>query len=66
MKVFLHISNCETTPFIGKNSQSNPLGHLIISCGMFVLVHVVENVCNIIVCEVLFSCFKLSLVTLSI
>lgn len=42
------------------------LGHLIMSCGMFVLIRVVEDICIIIVCEILFSCLKLSLVTLSI
>lgn len=68
VKVVLHISMFEITPFISKNSQSRfswVWGLLVIGCGMLVQIHVVEDASIVTVGEVLLSCLKLSLVTVS-
>lgn len=66
VKVVLYISILKSLLLLVKIFSPNSPGHLVISCGIFVQIHVVEDVSNAIVCEVLFSCLKLSLVTLSI
>lgn len=67
VKVVLHVSVVEITPFIGKNSQSRfswVWAHLVIAMVRLVQIHVVEDA-SIVVGKDLLSCLKLSLVTLS-